>query len=121
MSAGAFLRSRYESNSGGIYNIRVQPETLEFTANSVANDPPAGAVDQEISARASGSKRTLGMNARTVTFVFSGTPPGTYKADSPITIPVLTATAWDSYLRGSTGTYLSTAIVVVGKSAESAV
>lgn len=120
MSAGAFVRSRYESNSGEIYPIRVQPETLALQIGSTANAAPTGAITAEVSARANGSRRTLGMNARSVTVTFTGTPPDGYATNSTLTVPVLTPELWDSAAKGTTGTYLGVAIEVVGKSAEAA-
>lgn len=121
MSAGNFVRSRYESNSGEVYPIRVQPETLLLTIGGSSNTAPAGAITAEVSARANGSRRTLGMNARTVTVAFTAAQPEGYAANSTLTIPVLNPTFWDTITRGATGTYLETAIEVVGKSPEYAV
>jgi len=119
MSSGAFTLSKYESNAGNIYPIRVQPETIAATIGG-ANAAPTGAVDQEVSARANGSARQIGMNARTVSVRLTAELPG-YKADSVLRIPILTPARWDAINKGQTGTYLNTACVVVGKSPERAV
>jgi len=121
MSAGAFVRSRYEAaaeNGGGIYSIRIQPETQNLTIATVANDPPAGAVDQKVSCRASGSARKIGLNAFRVRIRWTGTPPTGYLATSPIALPVLTPEARAAYVVGATGTYLGAAVEVIGRSAE---
>lgn len=118
MSAGNFVRSRYESNSGEIYPIRIQPETLALQIGTTANAAPTGAITAEVSARANGSRRTLGMNARTVTVAFTAAPPEGYATNTTLTIPVLTPELWDSASKGTTGTYLSVAVEVVGKSPE---
>jgi len=118
MSSGNFVRSKYESNSGEIYPIRVQPETLALTIAATANAAPAGAVTAEVSARANGSRRTLGMNARTVTVAFTATPPDGYATNTTLTVPVMQPALWDNATRGATGTYLGVAVEVVGKSPE---
>lgn len=118
MSAGNFVRSRYQSNSGEVYPIRVQPETLALTIDATANAAPAGAITAEVSARANGSRRTLGMNARTVSITFTATPPEGYATNSTLTVPVLTSALWDDISRGDTGTYLGVAVEVIGKSPE---
>ena len=63
MSAGPFINSKYEANSGSVYKVRVQPETLNLTLESTANSPPGGDVDQPISAYARGKSRGIGMHA----------------------------------------------------------
>lgn len=117
MSAGAFSTTRYQSDEGGIYGIRVQPETLDLTIGGQTNDPPAGAIDQEGLARVSGGRRRIGIKARNVRIRFAGTPPAGYEDIGIITLPVLTQAFYNAIPRtGGTGTYLGAAIAVVGKS-----
>ncbi len=40
MSAGSFVTSRYESNGGGIFKVRVQPETIDAVIGAVSNGRP---------------------------------------------------------------------------------
>lgn len=107
MSAGAFLRSKYElsSPSGVRVPIRVQPETLTLTIGSDTNAPPDGALTAGWpSAQVSGGRRGLGIFARTATFVFTGTPPAGYKVGATLTLPILTpefALAIDVGVNGS--------------------
>lgn len=117
MSAGAFLTTRYQSDEGGIYGIRVQPETVDLTIAGQTNNPPTGAVDQEGLARVSGGRRRIGIKARNVRFRFSGTPPTGYEEIGVLTLPCLTAAFYNNIPRsGGTGTYLGASIAVVGKS-----
>lgn len=90
MSAGAFTVSTYESTAtGNVHPIRVQPETLQITLGGTANAGAAGTA-QLPSAQVSQSKRSLGINARTITFKFpEGGAPEDYKELSPITVPWL--------------------------------
>ena len=119
MSAGAFSSSKYSANSGSIYKIRVQPETIAASIDSVPNAAPAGAIDQEVSAAVSRGKRALGMNARTVTLVFTGALPDGYEG-GPVRIPVLTQATYDSWTAtpDKTGTYLEVPVRVAGSSPE---
>lgn len=117
MSAGNFIDSKYESNSGRVYAIRVQPETLALTLDGTANAAPTGDIDQEVSAKAKGGKREIGCIARTVTVRFTGTVPDGYSGDD-VTVPVLTPGLYNAAVKGVTGTYLGEAVAYVGKSAE---
>ena len=89
MSSGAFLRSRYLANNGGIHPIRVQPETLTLAAGGAANNPPGGETDSRISAKVSGGRRQLGLTARNVSFVWDGAVPEGYKLDGVLRLPLL--------------------------------
>jgi len=119
VSAGAFSSSKYSANSGNIYKIRVQPETIQAVIDGVSNAAPAGAIDQEISASVSRGRRTVGMNARTVTFAFTGALPDGYNG-TPISIPVLTQATFDAWTGtpDKTGTYLEVAVRVAGSAPE---
>lgn len=120
MSAGEFVRSVYETNEGNFAAIRVQPETLAASIDSVANAAGAGPVNQEASAQVSKGKRSIGINARTVTLNFTATPPDGYSGD-PVTIPALTPAFYAACNPNSdtaVGTYLGVAVEAVGRSPE---
>lgn len=128
MSAGAFIISRYAAQYGTgtqIHPIKIQPETQTLSVTiggtATANLPPAGAVNNPISAIVSGSKRGRGLVPRTISFRFSGTPPAGYRAGSILTLPMLTS-ALSGAAIGATGTYTpagtAAAIEVVGISPE---
>lgn len=118
MSAGPFTISRYEADNGDIFPIRVQPETLELTLGGTANAAPAGAADQSVFARAGGGKRKYGRQARSVRLRFTGALPPDYAENSTLTVPILTPDLFNSLTAGTTGTYLETAVRVVGFSRE---
>lgn len=118
MSQGAFLRSRYTDNQGAIHPVRVQPETVALVIGTNTNTAPTGAITNGITARVSGSRRQIGLLTRTVTFVFTGTPPTGYLANSPLTLPWLQTTGFSTIARGATGTYLGVAIEVISTSPE---
>lgn len=120
MSAGIFNVVIYETNQGLFTSIRVQPETLQLTLNAIVNIEATGTKGVGLpSAKVSGSKRSKGINARTVSVVFTGAPPTGYKAGSIIRLPVLTPDAWADYDEPQTGTYLGAPIRFAGKSDES--
>ena len=110
MSAGAFERSRYETDNGDIARIRVQPETLALTLNGGANGAPAGAVDIPGSARVSAGRRALGINARLVRLAWSAAAPSGYDPDGIITLPWLQQATFAALIPGQTGTYLGASI-----------
>lgn len=120
MSAGNFVRSRYEADSGAVHPIRVQPETLTLTLGGSTNGPADGTVTNGISARVSGGRRQLGLTARKVTIQFvSGTVPAGYQEGGTISLPWLDPTTFAALGAGATGLYQSAAVELVGKSAES--
>jgi hypothetical protein len=116
MSAGVFEKGKYEANDGKVWPVRVQPETKAFTDGTNANVYAVGSITQGIGRLGlrKGSKQ-LGLHPRTVSFVFTGTPPTGYKAGARQILPVFTQAAWDAYLDGNTGTYLGAPIEIVGK------
>lgn len=120
MSAGAFVRSRYAASyDAEIHPIRVQPETLLAAIGGTANTAPTGAITNPISARASGSKRSLGLNARKVQLAAPATnPPAGYQPGGVTSIPALNQAFYDLALKGTNCTYLSATFVVVSRTTE---
>lgn len=120
MSAGEFQRAVYETDAGNFASVRVQPETLAAEIDGVTNAEATGSVNQEARAQVSKGKRTIGINCRTVTLRFTGTPPTGYSGD-PVTIPALTPAfyaACNPNSETATGTYLSAPVEAVGRSPE---
>lgn len=119
MSAGAFLNSFYSSNKlGTVHPIRVQPETVGLILGGTANAAPSGTGAIGPSAQVSQSKKSLGINARTVTVKLTATLTG-YVAGARIVVPWLDDSTFDAITpKVTTGTYLATAVIVVGTSDE---
>lgn len=119
MSAGVFNRSSYLSTeTGEVHPIRVQSETEALTIAGVGNIRPATPITSPISARVSGSRRTLGLSARRVRIAWTEAPPDGYKPAGVITLPWLDAATFPNLVAGLEGTYLGASVVVVGKSPE---
>lgn len=121
MSAGAYLRSRYQASylSTAIHPIRVQPESIAASIAGVVNNPPAGASNNPISARVSGGKRTLGITARKVIVAAPTTsPPTGYLPGGKSVIPALTEAFYNAAIKGATCTYLGASFSVVSRSVE---
>ncbi|MCO6901706.1 hypothetical protein LVR55_29035, partial [Pseudomonas aeruginosa] len=72
----------------------------------------------EPSAVIGGSRRKAGVNARNVRVNFTGAAPAGYETDGVITLPVFLLATFTGIRKGQTGTYLGSAIRVVGKTAE---
>lgn len=117
MSAGDFLNAFYEADDGEITPIRIQSETASaaFTPGGT-NAIPAGPATGPIT-RVGGSRREYGRKARSVR-ISSSAPPTGYKANSPISLPILQPGVYAAIKRGGAVTYLSTTWTVVGKSPE---
>jgi hypothetical protein len=118
MSAGAYTPSKYEADSGNIYSIRVQPETISATIGGTANAAPAGAIDQEVSAKVSKGNRGYGVKPRTVTFRWTGAVPDGYSTTGLVTLPILTPTVYGGIVKGEAVNYLGSTGSVVSKSPE---
>lgn len=118
MSAGAFEAGKYASNNTAlIHPVRVQPETKALVLGAATNDYPAGALSGSPSAQVGKGKKSIGVNCRTVTIRLTAALTG-YKAASNIVLPWFVASTFDALTIGATGTYLSTACLLVGKSPE---
>lgn len=114
MSSGNFVIRGYETDGGSTMPITVQPETLALTIGGVANAASAGIIDDNFgSARVSGGDRQIGLKARSVSIKFTAAKTG-YAVNSTITLPVLRKSVHDGYSKGQVGTYLDTAVEVVG-------
>lgn len=118
MSSGTFTRTRYELDNGDITNIRVQPETLALVIDGNTNAGVTDAVTRAGSAKVSGGRRSLGVNARLVRIRFTAAKAD-YAEGDVIALPWLQKATFDNLELYSTGTYLGTAIELVGKTAES--
>lgn len=118
MSAGAFVSSKYQADQGGIFRIRIQPETAVTTLGVNSNTAPSGSIDQIASARARGSKRRIGVTARTVTLKPVGSAPAGYKDGQSLVVPVLTPVVYNAVNLGDEATYLGVPYLVSGKSPE---
>ena len=80
----AFVKTKYESDSGDVHPIRLQPDTL-----TAAGTIPAGAVTNNIAADMRKGKRRYGIGPRGVSASRTvGTAPDTFKRR--VFIPVLT-------------------------------
>lgn len=124
MSAGAYVNGIYVTDQNIAVNISVQPETKSLTLNSIANADGVGPIQAGLpSAKVSGGKRDIGINARKVRIAFTGAVPDGYIGTNGIlTLPVLTKTSWDAYEKQTTGTYTLNAVAYpvefVGKTPE---
>lgn len=123
MSAGAFVISSYRAsyNTDQIHPIRIQPETLAATANSVANNAPSDPQNSPISAVISRGKRARGLMPRTVTIRLNeGQILDGYLPRSITTIPVLLPATFGVWTFGSEVDYLGAVWTVTGRSQEEA-
>jgi hypothetical protein len=120
MSAGAFIRSFYETNGGAIARIRVQPETELANIGGTVNDAPAGPPTVSTTVKVSKGRREYGIGPRKVGFVFdAGEEPDGYKAGATYYLPVLTRAVYDGFVVGDVITYLGGTGDIVSKSEES--
>jgi len=118
MSAGAFQYSKYEIDSGGIYRIRVQPETLALVLNATTNEAPSGEIIGVGTVRTSAGNRSFGIRPRMVSIRFTGTLPSGYKSGGIIRLPWLVFSGWSALVNGMTGTYLGQAVELVSRKGE---
>lgn len=119
MSAGAFQYSKYEIDSGGIYRIRVQPETLALVLNSTTNLAPSSDISGVGTVRTGAGNRSFGIRPRLVSIRFTVALPDGYKAGGIIRLPWLVFSGWSALANGMTGTYLGEAVELVSRTGES--
>lgn len=120
MSSGAFENTFYEvsaENGGDIMRARVQPETLAASIGSTANAGATGPATAPGSAVISRGRQSRGVNMRYVTVRWTSDPPADYDGLTA-RIPVLTPATFTAWTLGATGTYLGTAVEVVGRNSE---
>lgn len=123
MSAGAFIDSIYESDSGLVFPIRVQPETELAQLNGTVNDAPAGPVTPGapfVSVRV--PKRSPRLQVRYVTLKMTAQPTGQYADYQGIgtthRVVVSNPAVFAGLARGQAATYLNTACVIQRKVGE---
>lgn len=125
MSTGKFDYAKYETNDGLVVPVKIQPETLTLTLNSVANAQGSGSLTPFLpSARVGGSKKQIGINARTVTVRLTADGAGEnagMKSGSLIRLPVFLPATYAAYSKGDVGTYKGIACEYAGHSAENVV
>lgn len=121
MSAGSFQRVKYEADNargGGIYRMRVQPETLALTDGTITNAEPADPVDQRIRAKVSKTRREIGLGPRKLLLAFTGPLPDGYSGDE-VLVPILTPATFSAWsVEGTALTYLGVPVEVVGSVSE---
>lgn len=115
MSAGKFSSVKYEADDATVYKCRVQPETLGLSLNSTTNTAPTGAVTGKVSAKITGGNREYGVKCRAVSVRWTGTVPDGYEPTETLRLPILQKAMYDGITPGSTGTYLGSAVEVIGK------
>lgn len=126
MSSGAYVTAGYRAtyNTQNIHPIKVQPETLLLAvsiggSNVVNSGEPLDDISVPISAVVSRGKRSLGLNARTITVEFTQGVPAGYLPGAITTVAAVNPALLGAP-RGATGTYLGLPVRVVGTSPETA-
>ena len=116
--AGSFTSKKYATDNGDVVNIRVQATTIACVIDGVTNAESGDPLSDGFpSAKVSGGRREIGINARTVTLTLTAAKVG-YTEGKPLTIPALTEAFYIKCTSGKTGTYLGVACKVIGRSAE---
>lgn len=115
MSAGEFVKRRYELDNGDVVQIRVQPSTVT-TWNPQATSSTL--LHPDLTATVSQGKRTAGINARTARFEWASGVPSGYDPNGIITLPILTASAFDDLTSQETYSYRGGTIRPIGKTKE---
>lgn len=113
MSGGRFNKTaKYETADAVVRPIKVQPETI-----TTWNPEPAGSSAGAF-IRVGGSRRGYGSTARLARFEWNGAPPAGYDARGTITLPILTAAAWNGLVFGLDYAYLSGQLRLLGRTSE---
>ena len=120
MSTGNFLVANYESDTGTVHNILIQPETATLQVGAISNTIPAGPVDDSAPAIVSGGRNRKGLNARLIRFVVTVKNESPFDVGRILVLPWLDPGTFLSVTRPGrqSGLYQSAAIRVVGGSCE---
>lgn len=89
MSAGEFRTTKYQSDTGDIHQITIQPETSEATIGGTENSAPTEAVDSLFAAEVNRGARAYGLRPRKIRVAFTDTPPTGYRPYTSINLVVL--------------------------------
>jgi hypothetical protein len=110
MSAGRFnTTAKYETNTGDIRPIKVQPETIQSW------NPEATGTSQGAFVKVSGGRRGYGTHARMASFKWKNDiAPSGYDNRGSIRIAMLTATAANNLTYGTDYDYLGQSLNLVG-------
>lgn len=119
MSAGEFVETRYQDNSGAVFPGTVQPETLALTVAGTANAPTADAINQRVSFKVSKTNGEIGCGPRKANFFFTTAAPSGYAANQTYSQPIMTQAVGALVSRGVVGTYLGEDITFRSLSPES--
>lgn len=118
MSAGNFILSKYESDTGDVHQIKIQPETSAASLGGTANQAPSGAVDSVFAAEVNRGARAYGLRPRKVTIGFTDDAPDGYRPYTSISIPVLQESVFNGLAIGDSVTYNGGTGVVKSKAGE---
>jgi hypothetical protein len=120
--AGVFTNSFYLASYGAgtlVHPIRVQPETLAATISGTANGAATGPATSPIQARVNGTRREIGLRARSITLQAPATAqPTGYKPLGYTRIPCLTPTFYNLAIKGAVVSYLGASFTVVSQNPE---
>lgn len=119
MSQGSFTGSKYQSDTGDVHFIKVQPETIAATLGGTANAAVPGAIDSVFAAEVNRGARAYGLRPRKVTIAFEENVPDGYRPYTSLSIPVLSASVFAGVSIGDSVSYAGGAGVVSSKSGES--
>jgi len=115
----AFVNTLYQLSTGSsIAPIRVKAATVAFAVGAATNAAPAGPSNLPNSVKVSGHRRTKGITPRKVRFKFVTAPTG-FVQGSVISLPLLNNAIYAAIPPvGGTGTYLTVAVNIIGKTPE---
>jgi hypothetical protein len=89
MSAGSFQTTKYESDTGDIHLITVQPETVAATFGGTANAAPSDAITSPFAAEVNRGARAYGLRPRKVNVSFEDDAPEGYRPYTTLQLVVL--------------------------------
>lgn len=118
MSAGKFIFSKYAStmDEGGIYRIRIQPQSALASVGEELNSPPSEAINRTTTARVRSTNREFGLGARLLylKLALAAEPPTDYDLAASTAIPALTEAFYKLAILNREINYLGTIWVVTG-------
>lgn len=116
MSAGRFVDVVYQSDTGELHLMTIQPETAEADIAGTPNAAPAGPATSDFWFQRNRGATEYGGKPRFIRMRWNvGGAPAGYSENSSILIPVLSAATYNSAVIGSAVSYLGGAGTVSRK------
>lgn len=115
MSAGAFIRTLYETDNGDLLSCRAQQETLDANVGALNSAPTGSPTADRPAMNLRGSRKKNGVHPRSVVVYFGSSAPTGYLANQSHRIPIMKPATYAAAVKGASCTYLGSTATIINK------